>query len=1280
MYIRKYWIQLLYLVFSLPAFSQGFITLDWEHPSPVYEGFETVSTDMPGFAGAVYGGKPYLPSYVYTEELGTDFCEGGYEAVIEYPEFEPLSRKQSAALRKAGVQLPVDPKAKVNLSVTAGEGFIAVSFVPLVYRDGTYQKIKSFKLSLHEVVGASRVGRAGEGGAAGREYAEHSVLSEGRWVKIRIKDTGVYQITDAELAGMGFSDPSKVRLYGFGGRILSENLCDYTVDDLQEVPLWRESGSVLFYGYGTIRWKEEGGLFVHTQNHYSTYGCYFLTESDGMPMAFPQVASAESGIATTVVNTFPDYALHEKEAYAWMEGGRRLFDDYDYRNGNTQSYTFDGLSGITDDNGTVTVSFSANSTAAFTTVEASVNGQELPGDMVIPIPSSTYAVAAAVEKDFVWQGTKDERTIVSLRHVRSSNVSGRLDYIRLNYTRRLALYDSYTSFRSLEDGNVLFAIEGADANTCVWRVSDEGYGQMMGSLSGSVYSFSCNNEGHDEYVVVNPKGRFNSVEVVGEIPNQDLHALDGIDMVIITTPDAEFISQAQRLADAHEECDGLKSVVVTSEQVYNEFSSGTPDATAYRRFMRMLYDKAEEGQGIKYLLLFGDCSYDNRLLTSAWSVYSQDDFLLTFESKNSFSSTDSFMYDDYFGIMEDSINTDDVLYNYAVDLGVGRIPARTNEEARAVVDKLIAYMDNEEVGPWKNTVAFLGDDGKNNRNTSSPEGNIHMEQSDALVERALECNPSLLVKKVYWDAYKMEVSATGDAYPDVEEQVQDLFRNGLLFFNYTGHGAASAISDEYVITTATMDKLVTDKPPFWFTAACDITPVDRMTTSLGETALLQGAAIGLMSTARTVFPYANCRMDSVFIRHLFTKTEEGYLRLGDVVRKTRTHLSVAGPSTNNLQFVFVGDPALRLSIPSCRVVVDEFNGEPVDGTSALPLIKAGSVVTVKGHVEDGDGRPLPDFFGTVYPTILDSEEKVVTYNNNGLAPAPFEYYDRTNTIYSGSDSIRAGSFEFRFPVPMDINYSDEEGLLNLYAVNAERTAEGQGNFTGFLVGQTEDGAMDTDSVGPKMTIYLNTPDFVDGARVNPSPYLIAELEDEDGINATGSGIGHDIIAMIDNSPMYTYVLNNYYTPVFGDYTRGTVRYSLPALPEGKHQLLFRAWDIKNNSSTQVIDFEVVDGLVVSLDITCTDSPATDHTMFILTHDRPYAEVDVTISVYDYAGRVLWTHRETGMAEGNYYYVDWDLKTNSGQPLVPGIYLYRATISSGGSKESTQSRKIVVVGQ
>lgn len=1279
MCVRKYLLLLLYFFLSFSVFSQGFIALDWEHPSPAYEGFEVVSTDMPGFAGAFYVGEPYLPFYICTKEIGKNYCPNGYEAVIEYPEFAPLTRKQVMALEKAGVQLPEYPTAKVNMSVTAGEGLISVSFVPLVYKDGAYQKIKSFKLSLRELVRPLRAGKA-RIRTMEKGYVANSVLNEGRWVKIRIKDTGVYQITNAELAGMGFSDPSKVRLYGFGGRILSENLCDYAEDDLQEIPLWRESGSVLFYGYGTVRWEEEKGLFVHTQNHYSTYGCYFLTESDEPPMAFPQIPSVDSSDAL-IVNTFPDYALHEKDAYAWMEGGRRLFDDYDYRNGNTQSYTFDGLTGITDDNGTVTVSFSANSMSAATTVEASVNGQELSGDLIVSTPGSTYAVASAAEKNFAWRGTKNERSIVTLKHVRSSDVSGRLDYIRLNYTRRLALYGSATSFRSLEDGNVTFSIDGADENTCVWRVSgSEGYGQMMGDLSGNTYSFSCNNEMHDEYVVVNPKGRFNAVEVVGEIPNQNLHALADVDMVIITTPNADFIKQAQRLADAHEEHDGLKSAVVTSEQVYNEFSSGTPDATAYRRFMRMLYDKEEEGQGIKYLLLFGDCSYDNRLLTSAWSVYSQDDFLLTFESKNSFSSTDSYMFDDYFGIMKDSINTDDVLYNYPVDLGVGRIPVRTNIEAKNVVDMLIAYMNNEEVGPWKNTVAFLGDDGKNNRSASSPEGNIHMEQADALAGRAVECNPSLLVKKVHWDAYKMEVSATGDAYPAVEEQVQNLFRNGMLFFNYTGHGSASAISDEYVITTASIDKLVTSKRPFWFTAACDITPVDRNATSIGEMAFLKGAAIGLMSTARTVFPYANCRMDSVFIRHLFTKTDEGYLRLGDVVRKTRTHLSLTGPSTNNLQFVFIGDPALRLSIPDYRVVVDEFNGQVVEGVDDLPLIKAGGIVTVKGHVEDADGNPVPGFFGTVYPTVLDSEEKVVTYNNNGLAPEPFEYYDRTNTIYSGSDSIRAGSFEFQFPVPMDINYSDEEGLLNLYAVNADHTVEGQGNFTGFLVGQTEDGAMDTDSVGPKITLYLNTPDFVDGARVNPSPYLIAELEDEDGINATGSGIGHDIIAMIDNSPMYTYVLNDYYTPVFGDYTRGTVRYNLPALPEGKHQLLFRAWDIKNNSSTQIVDFEVVDGLVVSLDITCTNSPATDHTMFILTHDRPYAEVDVTISVYDYAGRVLWTHQESGMAEGNYYYVDWDLKTNSGQPLVPGIYLYRATISSGGSKESTQSRKIVVVGQ
>ena len=360
--------------------------------------------------------------------------------------------------------------------------------------------------------------------------------------------------------------------------------------------------------------------------------------------------------------------------------------------------------------------------------------------------------------------------------------------------------------------------------------------------------------------------------------------------------------------------------------------------------------------------------------------------------------------------------------------------------------------------------------------------------------------------------------------------------------------------------------------------------------------------------------------------------------------------------------------------------MDEFNGVSVEGK--MPTIKAGGKVSVKGHILNTNGDLAEDFIGTVHPTVLDNEEVITTRNNySDPKSEPFTYRDRTKTLFAGSDSVRSGRFEFQFPVPLDINYSNESGLLNLYAVNGDKTHEGQGVFTDFLIGGTEDGAMDTDSVGPKINLYLNRPDFVYGGKVNETPFLVAELEDEDGVNTVGNGIGHDLVAMIDNSPLYTYVLNNYYESVLGDYTKGVVRYSLPELPEGKHTLLFRAWDIKNNSSVSTLEFEVVKGLSPGLlDVTCTNSPAKEGTTFILSHDRPDSELDVNIMVCDFAGRTLWTYKESGVSSSNYYYIDWNLTTSGGQRLVPGIYLFKASVSSGGSKESTKAKKIVIVGQ
>jgi len=1278
--MRSYLFLILFALLSVNVAAQGFITLDWENPSPIYDGDILLETEYPGFAEAYHFPENHLPYYITQIEVGKEYADYEYEVKIEYPDFQDLDKPYVEALIKDKVLLASYPRVNVNLSVSAKKGILNINFIPLVYRQGKYQRINSFKLSIEKKTVRNKVAsRAAEE----IQYAASSVLSSGKWVKIRVSESGIHQITHSELRSMGFSEPSKVRLYGYGGYILPEDVTLPKIDDLQEVPLWRENSFVLFYANGTIRWEREKNKYVHIQNHYSSYGYYFLTESDQTPIAFPKESSLSENGATPVT-TFLDYALYEVESYSWHEFGRKLYDSYDYRNGAERTYNFT-LPGITDEPGTIDVAFSTDGSSS-SSVSVSVNGESQGSFSIGTL--GTYSIAAESSREFTWEGSKSRNTQVTLTHTRSSGVSGRLDYIRLNFTRELALYDSYTVFHARDSLKSRFVISGANSTTRVWNVADPAnYRELEGSLSGSSYTVITDTSVDNKYVVLNTQGSsFNKVEVVGQVANQNLHALRSVDMVILTPSNTELITQAERLATYHRDVDGLRVEVVTAEQVYNEFSSGTPDATAYRWFMKMLYDCAgtSEEDTPKYLLLFGDASYDNRMLTTNWKSYNPSDFLLCYPSLNSFSEVNSYVLEDYFGFL-DSKNVDLDHQRIPVDIGIGRCPVRTGTQAQQVVDKMIAYMENKEGGSWKNTVCFLGDDGTSGDSSSArPNGaNIHMEQSDNLATYMENNHAEFLVKRIFWDAYKVEKTSVGNRYPDVSKQMMEYFNNGMLLMNYIGHGSASYLSHEACITMDHISQIHSSRPALWITAACDVTPFDHSKESFGEVAFLHptGAAIALLTTTRTVYSSNNFTLNTNFIENLFTKENNTYLRLGDVMRKTKVHMTGSLPSINNLHFVLIGNPAMKLSYADYEVIVEEFNGQSVD-VNELPTIKAGGVVEVKGKIVDSHGQLAENFKGVVYPTVLDTKEQITTFNNTGFSRDPFTFTDRNKVLFTGSNIIEDGKFSFTFPVPLDINYSNESGLLNLYAIAEDnKKQEANGYFADFLIGGTEDGANVTDSLGPKINLYLNHPDFVYGGKVNETPYLIAELEDEDGINTVGNGIGHDIIAIIDNSPNYTYILNNYYESDLGNYTRGTVTYSLPELPEGKHELLFRAWDIKNNSSTATLEFEVVKGLKPGLfDLYCTVSPAKTSTTFIFSHDRPESELDVRISVYDFSGRELWIHEEKGASADNYYRIEWDLATSSGQRLSPGVYLYRASISSGNSRESTKARKIVILAQ
>ncbi|WP_321425629.1 type IX secretion system sortase PorU [uncultured Bacteroides sp.] len=1269
---RNYLSFLLLFLFVLPISAQDFTSLKWQNSS--------VAQKL-SFEEALFPIGSQLPRYIHNIDLGTDYADYTYQVKIEYPDFQALTKSDISFITASKELLNSYPKADTRLFVSAKKGILEVSFVPLVFRGGQYQRINSFKLTLEKI--AVKLKRTSSNL---HTSTSNSKMATGKWVKIRVSESGVYKITNAELSQMGFTNPAKVRLCGYGGFILPENFKLPKNDDLPEIPLWREKDYVLFYANGVVRWDANTGVtrFTHTNNYYSSYGYYFLTEGDETPLTFPVEQSVTSDNATTITS-FDDYAIYEKDAYNWTSSGRELYDSYDYVAGNSKSYSFT-LPGITNERAYCTVAFAAES-ANYTSVAMQINGANLGQFSIAACPQGdSYCKAQPGSGTFPWDGDKSEKSIVTLTHSRESGVSGRLDYIQLNYRRKLALYDSFTAFRNLPSVNTIstYVISGANSNMKVWDITTPGdYKQINGSLSESNYSFTVNNPSLREFVAVDVNGaNLKKVEVVGVVSNQNLHALGQCDMAIIVPSNGDFLAQAERLADAHRTKDGMTVHVVTADQVYNEFSSGTPDATAYRWFMKMFYDRAvSESELPRYLLLFGDCAWDNRMITSSWQGYSTNDFLLGYQSNNSTWETYSYVTDDYLGLLDDEDGAS-LEYN-GMDIGVGRFPVRTVAQATLVVDKTIAYMQNKELASWKNTICFVADDGDNH---------LHMSQADELATKVEATYPEFMVNRIYADAYKWETTATGHTYKQATKRLLDLFKEGMLLVNYTGHGGPNGWSAENILVSSDILAMHSPRLPLWVTATCDFCRYDDVSTSAGELALInnQSGAIALFTTSRVVYAQNNSQLNKVFCNYVFSKQNGKRLRLGDVMRLSKSDSNLSG-DLNKLKFSLIGDPALMLAYPDYKVVVDKFNGK--DAASSDLAIKAGGKVQVEGRVTDTNGNTLTDFNGKVYPTVFDNKVTVTTLNNDGTGiivdpnnpgetiPGGFTFSQREKKLFSGSDSIKSGNFSFTFPVPKDINYSNKQGMVNFYAAETTTSREAQGAFSNFVIGGTEPGTDVTDSLGPKINLYLNTPDFAYGSQTNETPYLIAGLEDKDGINTVGNGVGHDIVAIIDNSPNYTYVLNNYYEAYFGDYTQGTVRYSLPALPEGKHTLFFRAWDVMNNSSSTSLEFEVVKGLKPGLfSVYCTKSPARDNTTFVISHDRPETTLDVKLVVYDFAGREMWTHTESGMSANNYYYVDWNLTSNGGQRLAPGVYLFRASITSGGSKESTRAGKIVILAQ
>ena len=1137
-----------------------------------------------------------LPVYTWQKQLGPHYADSTYTVSIEYPEFIPMSKAEIRRYQTiSGEPLPELPVVTQAIGVSRKQGVLDISLVPLVFRDGKYQKLVSFKLNVVASAKAQARTRSGEV----KRYADHSVLQEGIWVKIRVPENGFYQLTDALIKKAGFSDINKVKVYGYGGALQPEMLTgDYlaATDDLQEVPTCVVGGKRIFYAVGPVTW-ESAETLARVRNPYSDYGYYFLTAGDDEPLT---ISSEE--MMTSHYPTSADYhALYEVDDYSWFHGGRNLFDKTLFTKGTPQTYKL----AAAGTSGTLSVALTYDgSFEAMVAINDSV-----VGTISRNIRLDSYSAAEESVWDFELQGILATENTVKVTQTSGANV--RLDYLSLRFDTPQAMPDFQTATLPVP-------------------------------------------------------------EYVYNIMNQDHHADEAVDMVIIIPTNQQVLAQAERIKAWHEEKDGLRVRIVPADELYNEFSSGTPDATAYRRYLKMFYDRAQtEADMPRYLLLFGDGAWDNRMKGADWTGLDPDDFLLCFESENSFSHVNCYVSDDFFCLLDDEEmiqqpSGNSYTYMGKPDVAVGRYPARTAEEAEVLVDKTLNYAANKYAGPWQNVICMMGDDGNDN---------IHMATADRVATLVESNFPGYDIKKIYWDAYQRTSSSTGYSYPDVTQLIKQQMTSGALMMNYCGHGAAYAISHELVMKLADFETSTTNNLPLWITASCDIMPFDGQEENIGETVMLskRGGGVAFFGTTRTVYATYNEQMDLAFTKYVLSP---GYT-IGEAVRQAKCDLVNEGRdmSPNKLQYSLLGDPALRLACPSAAVVIDSINGRPA--TSEVTL-SAGTVATVQGHVEQ---RQIlsSSFNGVVTATVRDAAETVTCQMNDPEgAEEPFVYTDRTKALYQGSDSIRGGKFRFTFAVPKDVSYTDGNGLMTLYAVNSDRTVTLHGENGSLVLDGNP--MIENDSIGPSIYCYLNSKSFVNGGNVNATPFFGAELYDDDGINSAGSSVGHDLELIIDGELTRTYNLNDYFTFDFGEYRSGSVGFTIPELTEGPHKLLFRAWDVKNNSSTSELAFNVVKGGGEgTISVICTKNPASTSTSFIINHDRGSTEADVVLEVFDTAGRQIYKRLEKGVSTDGTIVLDWDLSVGGGSRLQTGVYIYRIQMN-GNSGSATYANKLIILKQ
>ena len=1109
-----------------------------------------------------------------------------------------------------------------------------------------------------------------------REYAEHSVLATGSWTKIRVSETGVCKLSYDQIKEMGFSNPKEVHVYGYGGATLSEDFGQPKVDDLNEAPIYDSGTAIYFYAQGPRKWNYRGSNAQHafdiTSNPYSLYGYYFLTNNTKerkLISAAPLVEEAEDEMEIT---NYLEHISHKEETENIIESGIGwLGNQTPMGKGFTLEFETPDID--TMELGNLYVNLAAHSDKT-STAHIGIAGKQ--SELEIPL-SGEGSEAMSREKTIVFLPSNEKNKLVISYVAVNGTDKLWIEQVVFSAYRKLKMNNGIMYFRNPnteEAGTYKYILTGTNGSTIVWNITDpQNITQISTDYDGNELTFRRSPSQMEEFVAFNPaSSKFVKAEMVGKVSNQDLHAIKDMDFIIITNE--AFISEAQRLASIHEEHDNANVLVVTPEEIYNEFSSGTPDASAIRWFLKMFYDRGEYN---KQVLLLGDGSFDNRgILRSSGSII--NNFIITYQGGSKYAESNSYVSDDYFCCLSDR-NNGLLLRQMKMDYGIGRFPVSTLEQATSMVNKVEKYLTTKKYGKWKNKAMLVADD--NEEGVDANRYNKFFAYSDNIGKIIHQKDSAIEIQKVHFDSYTRVTGSNGNKYPEVEEIISKNIQDGILLMNYIGHSGELAWSSERVFTQNQAATIFNDKQGFWFTASCRFAVFDKSSSSAGEDLVTNpnGGALTLFCAARTVYDGPNDNLNRAYAYNLFNRDENKMpLRIGDICKEAKNTLE---NDSNKLSYTLLGDPMLRICYPKGNVLTDSIKS--ING-SHIDTIRAFSEIKVYGHIEDEQNNFMDNFNGQLDITLYDKELTLTTKGNRFETEEEKEknkhrYTDRLNILFSGKAEVKDGQFSFVLKVPKDINYNFGTGRFHYYAMDESLDYDADGSDENFIIGGSDENET-MDNCGPDIKIHMNHTAFLSGDKTNNTPVLYAEVSDKNGINSSGSGIGHDITLTLneDKTPI---ILNKEFSYDLDSYSNGSIVYQFSSLEPGHYTATLKVWDLLNNSSQKSIEFVVEEESIIRTDkVTITPAVAKEKAEVKITHDMPQTVQTYSFIIYNSLGKIVREEQPTQTRIDQDYTWEWDLKDSNGRRVPEGAYLVRVEHETAEGDHYGLTQKMIVTSE